>query len=145
MISTLQELNKLLTDYEWLESRLKEICATFMEGCPIDCVIDMKFTINDTYCYLDWKEEIYNRYECYRKPYIRKIPVDWLIKPHDEVIQAIWDILRKEREKEERDKKKIEKQKQKAKEDKERKVYEELKKKFERKKKCRNAIIVEKK
>jgi len=131
MISTLEELRQVVNEYHELESHLKDICAEFMEGCMTDCVHDMQFNLEDSYCYLTWEEDVgYDWKMCERK-----IPLDWLIKPFNEVRSLIWDILEKERKREENKKKKEERLKQKAKEDEERKVYEELKKKFERKKK----------
>lgn len=128
---TTEELKKIITDYNRVKTIIKNICAEFMGGCPAGCVEDMEFDVIDDSILIIWEEDTGWTY----KHHERTIPVDWLSKSHDEVLQAIWDILRKEREKEERKKEREERAKQKAKEDEERKVYEELKKKFERKKK----------
>lgn len=130
MIKTLEELKSFFENEEWLEERLKLICAEFMEECCLDCVHSVDFWVDDKFCYLTWEE--YLPYKC--QLHNKEVPLDWLVKPEDEVRRLIWEILDKERKKVERKKKQEEKKKEKAEKEKRRALYMELDKEFGKKK-----------
>ena len=130
MIKTLEELKRFFENDDWLDERLKLICAEFMDGCCLDCVNDMDFCVDDKFCYLTWEEYLPHKVQLYSK----KIPLDWLVKPENEVRKLIWEILDKERKKAERKKKQEEKKKEKAEKEKRWALYLELDKEFGKKK-----------
>ena len=129
MISTVEQLREFLRDYERIYDKLEYICSEFMWGNTEP--FDMHYEVTEKCWHLSWTE--YCSGENIR--HFRKVPFDWLLKTYDELNKLILDILVKEMKQEESKKKREERAKQKAKEDEERKVYEELKKKFERKNK----------